>query len=74
MIKERLLLDGKCPIPWVKSDMIKIKVIFLFKEDGNPCQVADIAFNHKAFEIVEAENNLPFRKNQFKSMIISIGL
>ncbi len=21
---------------------------------GNPCQVADVAFNHKAFDIVEA--------------------
>jgi hypothetical protein len=41
---------------------------------GNPCQVADIAFNTKCFEIIDAENNMPFRKNQFKSMIISIGL
>lgn len=54
--------------------MIKIKVFLLINTGGNPCQVADVAFNHKAFEIVEAENNMPFRKNQFKSMLITIGL
>lgn len=54
--------------------MIKIKVIILLKVDGNPCQVADVGFNPKCFEIIQAENNLPFRKNQFKSMVISIGL
>jgi hypothetical protein len=36
--------------------------------------VADVAFNSKAFDIIEAENNLPFKKNQFKSMMIAIGL
>lgn len=34
--------------------MIRTKVIFLFNEDGNPCQVADVAFSHKAFDIVDA--------------------
>jgi len=67
-------LDGKYPIQWEKLDMTKIKVIFYIKEGGNPCQVADVAFNNKAYEIVEAEHNLPFRKNQFKSMLIAIGL
>ncbi len=54
--------------------MIRIKVIFFINEGGNPCQVADVAFSNKAFDIVDAESNLPFRKNQFKSMLISIGL
>lgn len=47
-------LVGECPIRWGKFDTIKIKVNFLFNVGGNPCQVADVAFNHKAFDIVDA--------------------
>jgi hypothetical protein len=52
--KEKQPLDGKSPTPWEKSDTIKTKVNFDFKSGGTPCQVADVAFNSKAFEIIEA--------------------
>ena len=74
---EKLHMAGKYLILWEKYDTIKIEVNFMMIIliiAGNPCQVADVAFNNKCFEIIEAENNMPFRKNQFKSMIISIGL
>ena len=47
--KENPLSAGKFLTQWVKSDTIKIKVNHLLSLDGNPCQVADVAFNSKCF-------------------------
>jgi hypothetical protein len=54
MRKENPHLAGKFRTRWEKSGMTRTNVIFLIYLEGNPCQVADVAFNHKAFEIVEA--------------------
>jgi hypothetical protein len=52
--KENRPLAGKYPTQWVKSDTIRTKVNFDFKSGGTQCQVADVAFNSKAFDIIEA--------------------
>lgn len=49
ILKAKYHMVGKCPILWVKLDMIKINVNTHLIIDGTPCQVADIAFNQKCF-------------------------
>ena len=49
ILKAKSHMDGKCPTQWVKLDMIKTNVNKYLIKDGTPCQVADIAFNHKCF-------------------------
>jgi len=45
--------EGKTAFGWkVPNSMGKIR--YDQDKSGNPCQVADVAFSHKAFDIVEA--------------------
>ncbi len=46
-------LDGKFLTQWEKSDTTRTKVMNKLNKDGNPCQVADAAFNTQCFKIIE---------------------